>query len=272
MTLAGMPGCEAVSGAWAITRPPSDLTVRAPQVPSVPVPDSTMAMARSPSATASERKKWSMTPRKLPAIRHLPHAEETLIDRERAVRRDDVDVVGFERLAILGVRDREPCHVGKKLGHEALMRRIEVHDDNEDEPGLWRHGAEERLERLEAAGRRPQADNEATPGNRLVRCRRRRRTVGWLLRSASRRGEGVSCAFVVWPRLVRPESWHVACRRSTELCRRWCRVAARISPLQTAATEAVGSSFRASGVSSLTVSTGHGAMRTTRSATLPMRA
>ena len=113
-----------------------------------------------------------------PAIRHLPHTDETLIDRQRSVRRDDVDVVGFERLTIVGVRDREPSDIGEKLGQEAFMRRIQVDDDHEDEPGLWRHGAEERLERLEAAGRCPEADDDATPGNRLVRCWSRRRMVG----------------------------------------------------------------------------------------------
>ena len=120
-----------------------------------------------------------------PAIRHLPHTDETLIDRQRSVRRDDVDVVGFERLAILGVRDREPSDIGEKLGQEAFMRRIEVNDDNEDEPGLRRHGAEERLERLEAAGRCPEANDDTAPCNRLVKCWSSRGMVGRLLRSAS---------------------------------------------------------------------------------------
>ena len=50
------------------------------------------------------------------------------------------------------------------------MRGVEVDDDNEDKPGLRRHGAEERLERLEAAGRCPDANDDTTSCNSLVRC------------------------------------------------------------------------------------------------------
>ena len=42
-----MPDCDAVSGAWAITMPPSALIARRPKVPSVPVPDRMMAIALS---------------------------------------------------------------------------------------------------------------------------------------------------------------------------------------------------------------------------------
>jgi hypothetical protein len=33
------------------------------------------------------------------------------------------------------------------------VRRIEVHDDDKAEPGLWRHRAEERPKDFETAGR-----------------------------------------------------------------------------------------------------------------------
>ena len=48
IALRGMPAKPAVSGSCAITMPPSALMKRRPSEPLVPVPDRTMAIARSP--------------------------------------------------------------------------------------------------------------------------------------------------------------------------------------------------------------------------------
>jgi hypothetical protein len=60
MALRGMPSNSVVSGACAITMPAAPLMARTPSVPSLPVPDSTMPMARSCWSCASERKKKSI--------------------------------------------------------------------------------------------------------------------------------------------------------------------------------------------------------------------
>lgn len=60
MTLRGMPSNLALSGAWAITRPPCSFTALTPLVPSVPVPERTATMECSRRASAREAKKMSM--------------------------------------------------------------------------------------------------------------------------------------------------------------------------------------------------------------------
>ena len=47
MALRGMPSYSVEFGLWAMTMPPSALISLSPWVPSLPVPESTMQMARS---------------------------------------------------------------------------------------------------------------------------------------------------------------------------------------------------------------------------------
>ena len=60
MALRGMPSYSVDSGFWAMAMPPSPLIARTPRVPSLPVPESTMQMARSRWSWARERKKKSI--------------------------------------------------------------------------------------------------------------------------------------------------------------------------------------------------------------------
>ena len=60
MTLRGMPSNLALSGAWAMTRPPCSFTAFTPLVPSEPVPESTTTMECSRFSSAREEKKMSM--------------------------------------------------------------------------------------------------------------------------------------------------------------------------------------------------------------------
>ena len=55
--LSGMPLNWAVSGLSQNTTPPARLTSWMPRDPSLPVPERTTAMARSPASCASDRKK-----------------------------------------------------------------------------------------------------------------------------------------------------------------------------------------------------------------------
>ena len=66
MALRGIPSNVAESTSCTITRPPASFTARTPRMPSLPVPDSTIATERSPWSSASERRKKSIgrfTPR-----------------------------------------------------------------------------------------------------------------------------------------------------------------------------------------------------------------
>jgi hypothetical protein len=60
IALRGIPSYSVVPGACTMTMPPSPLTARTPCAPSLPVPDSTMQIARSRWSWARERKKKSM--------------------------------------------------------------------------------------------------------------------------------------------------------------------------------------------------------------------
>ena len=60
MALRGMPSYSVESGSWAMTMPPSPLMARTPRVPSLPVPERTMPIARSRWSWASDRKKKSI--------------------------------------------------------------------------------------------------------------------------------------------------------------------------------------------------------------------
>ena len=110
-------------------------------------------------------------PAQAAAIRDLPDANQPLVNRERPVGRDDVDVVRFERLTILRVMDTERRGPGQQFRHQAVVRGIEVHDDDKAEPRLRRHRAEEPFEGVETAGRGTQAHDGKTAA-----AHRRRRT------------------------------------------------------------------------------------------------
>jgi hypothetical protein len=60
MALRGMPSYSVDWGVCAITMPPSPFTALTPRAPSLPLPESTMQMARSRWSWAKDRKKKSM--------------------------------------------------------------------------------------------------------------------------------------------------------------------------------------------------------------------
>ena len=95
-------------------------------------------------------------------IDDLVHPKQTLVDRQRAVGRDDEHMIALEWLSVSRLLHGEAGDVGQQLRHETLVRRIEVHDHDERQPRLRRHRAEKRLERLEAARRRADTDDRRT--------------------------------------------------------------------------------------------------------------
>ena len=59
IALRGMPSYSASLGSCAMTSPPFSLTAFSPRLPSLPVPERITQIARSPSSSASERRKKS---------------------------------------------------------------------------------------------------------------------------------------------------------------------------------------------------------------------
>ena len=57
-------------------------------------------------------------------------------------------MIGLQGLPIVRLFDTQRRRLGQQLRHEAVMGRVEVDHDNEDQAAFRRHGAEESLERL----------------------------------------------------------------------------------------------------------------------------
>ena len=89
------------------------------------------------------------------------HAQHAVVDGQRRVRRDDVDVVR----PTIGLPSRACSHAAsvvmrrEQLGHQRLVARVEVLDEHEGHPAVGGHVAEELLERLQAARGRAHADD-----------------------------------------------------------------------------------------------------------------
>ena len=78
--------------------------------------------------------------------------------RQVAIGRDDVDVVGLQRLLIPGLFYRHVRVPGQQRGHETFVPGIEVGDEHEGHAAVGRHGVQKRLVGVQAAGRGDQTD------------------------------------------------------------------------------------------------------------------
>ncbi len=92
----------------------------------------------------------------------LAHLQTALPEGEHRVRCDDVDVAGLDRVAVLGTDDRHGGEAPDDLGQHALPARCQMGDDHEADPQVGRHAAKEELERLDAAGGRPNPCDQAS--------------------------------------------------------------------------------------------------------------
>ncbi len=87
-------------------------------------------------------------------------ADAAVPDGEVAAGWNDVDPVGFDRLAVLRLGHRHGGHPRQQLGHHALVVGIEVGDEDERHAAPGRHRREEALEGVEAAGRGANPDDQ----------------------------------------------------------------------------------------------------------------
>jgi len=85
--------------------------------------------------------------------------EDAVLDRQRLIGSDDVNVIGRDRGRPAHLDHRQPGAAAEQLGQVALVGGIQMGGDDEGDAGTRRHGAEHLLERLEAARRGPYTDD-----------------------------------------------------------------------------------------------------------------
>ncbi len=130
--------------------------------------------------------------------RRAGNPEAAAADRQDGVRRDDVDLVRAEDRAVLGEAHRHARVAADDGGQGAFVLGIKVLDQHEGHAGVGRHGREERLVGVQAAGRGADAHHQAAPGLwRGGRGRAVPRTKGGFARGAAGLA-GLSCHDMPW--------------------------------------------------------------------------
>ena len=102
-------------------------------------------------------------------VQQMQHAVQ---DGQVLVRRDDIDAVRADGHAVLHLEDFHLRHALEQFGHDALVRGIEVLDDDERHAARRRHIFQKMFKGLQSAGRRAEADDgecASGGGNRIVR-------------------------------------------------------------------------------------------------------
>ena len=91
-------------------------------------------------------------------------------DRKIEPRRDDIDMIALDRHALRRFPHRHRRVGGQQGGHHALVRRIEVLDQDEGHAGVGRERLEELAERLQSPGRGAETDHHKVvlPGRGLL--------------------------------------------------------------------------------------------------------
>ena len=85
--------------------------------------------------------------------------DEALVHRDHRIRRDDIHVVGLHGLSRAGQRHGHRGFLRENLGQQAFVLRVQVLNHDEAHAGC-RKRAEKLNQRLEASGRRANADDE----------------------------------------------------------------------------------------------------------------
>jgi hypothetical protein len=91
--------------------------------------------------------------------------EDAVPDRQISARRNEIDVVAFERHPVRGLQHLHRRVASQQIDHHALVLGIEMLDQHEGHAVGGRHGVEQLLEGVEATCRRPQCnDREINAG------------------------------------------------------------------------------------------------------------
>ncbi|MEZ5080109.1 MAG: hypothetical protein R2878_05510 [Thermoleophilia bacterium] len=158
----GIPLNHAVAGCCTMIRPPASLMARAPQVPSLPVPDNTTPTASGPHSPASDAKEPVDRKVQERPVRALDQPQATILEDHVAGGRFDQDPVGQRQVPSsmnatgIAVCDLEQFH------HAAVLLSREVLNDDERHPGLARNVLEETLQGIDAPCRAPMPTSRRT--------------------------------------------------------------------------------------------------------------
>ena len=87
-------------------------------------------------------------------------AEHAVLEREVGLRRDDMQAIALKRHAVAGLHHLHRGVAGQKLGHHALVGRIEMLDENEGKTGFCRQRCEQLSDGFQPAGRGAKTDHE----------------------------------------------------------------------------------------------------------------
>ena len=102
-----------------------------------------------------------------PGRRRLEQVQHPVQDGQVLVGRDHVDAVRLDLHPVLDLDDRHGGGALEQLRQHALVRRVQVLDDDEGHAAALRHVLAKLLERLQPAGRGADADD----GERALRSR-----------------------------------------------------------------------------------------------------
>ena len=94
-----------------------------------------------------------------PGRRRVEQVQHPVQDGHVLVGRDHVDVVRLDLHPVLDLDDRHGGGALEQLHHDALVRRVQVLDDDKGHAALLRHVAQEQLQRLQPAGGSADADD-----------------------------------------------------------------------------------------------------------------
>ena len=93
----------------------------------------------------------------------LREPQQTPLQREHGVRRDDVDVVRLCASPVLCLLNRHPCVPAEQLSEHAGMASLQVLHDDHDHARVGRHLIEEAVQGLERPGRGSDSHEETVP-------------------------------------------------------------------------------------------------------------
>ena len=143
-------------------------------MPSVPMPERMTPMLRSLPVVRQGAEEEVDGQAQTPGRRRVEQVERPVEDGHVLVWRYHIDVVRLDRRAVLDLDDLHGGGALEELRHDALVRRVEVLDDDKGHAASLRHVLQELFEGLQSSGGGADADDGEgivpVPGPRIFRC------------------------------------------------------------------------------------------------------
>ena len=179
IALRGMPSYSASSGSCAMTSPPFSLTAFSPRLPSAPVPERITQIARCAELLRQRAQEEVEGQARAVALPRFGEPQAPSADREIGTRRNEIDMLALERHPVCCLLHLHRRMAGQQIDHHALVRRIEMLDQNEGHAGVGRERVEEPPEGIEAAGRGAEPDDREINTSVRASAMRARSAAAW---------------------------------------------------------------------------------------------